>query len=171
MDIKWMGRYRPFVAALVKHSNTVSRGSSVKIDFGSDIKLNSVEWQILEYFYEHGEVTHAMIQVSESLGIAQSSFSKCTNTLWQYGLVEKYHLADNKKNVIVRITEKGTDLYEAYFPSVQAAGWEEFFEDLAPLSDEELEILTRALNKLSTDVPKKETEQPMVKIEQKKKKG
>ena len=80
MAIKWMGRYRDFVSAVVKHSNQYNRVANVDSVSFEDKTFSSIEWQILEYVYEHPDDTGNMSVISEALGLAASSFSKSTVT-------------------------------------------------------------------------------------------
>ena len=88
MAIKWMGRYRDFVSAVVKHSNQYNRVANVDSVSFEDKTFSSIEWQILEYVYEHPDDTGNMSVISEALGLATSSFSKSTAKLVRLGLVE-----------------------------------------------------------------------------------
>ena len=85
MAIKWMGRYRDFVSAVVKHSNQYNRVANVDSVSFEDKTFSSIEWQILEYVYEHPDDTGNMSVISEALGLAASSFSKSTAKLVRLG--------------------------------------------------------------------------------------
>ena len=96
MGTEWMGRYRPLVAALVRHSNINQRVSAVYVPVAGDICLRSQEWQVFEYILEHMDDDHHMNMISERLGIPQSTFSKIIKILCGYGLVDKYQTTDNR---------------------------------------------------------------------------
>ena len=112
MAIKWMGRYRDFVSAVVKHSNQYNRVANVDSVSFEDKTFSSIEWQILEYVYEHPDDTGNMSVISEALGLAASSFSKSTAKLVRLGLVEKYMVDGNRKNIILRVSEEGRHCYD-----------------------------------------------------------
>ena len=112
MAIKWMGRYRDFVSAVVKHSNQYNRVANVDSVSFEDKTFSSIEWQILEYVYEHPDDTGNMSVISEALGLATSSFSKSTAKLVRLGLVEKYMVDGNRKNIILRVSEEGRHCYD-----------------------------------------------------------
>ena len=48
------------------------------------------------------------------------------------GLLEKYHTTDNKKNVIIRVSDLGRKEYEAY----SRYAYKKWFEDLFAMLDE-----------------------------------
>ena len=109
--IQWMGRYRPLVEQIVKHSHEAGRAMFRRFEFRDGIRLSAVEWQVLEYVYEHEE-DEKMVHIYEHIGLAQSNFSKSVKLLCSYGLIEKYHKSTNRKNVIIRITDAGRALYD-----------------------------------------------------------
>ena len=161
--VQWMGRYRPLVAELVKHTHEASRALYKKFDMGDGVCINSMEWQVLEYVYEHGE-DEKMAHIYERIGLAQSSFSKCVKTLESYDLIEKYHTSKNRKNVIIKITDKGRDLYEKGSVGLAEGTWGAFFETLDGFSDEEIETLVRAMVLLNKGMPGEEDPPELVRI-------
>ena len=96
---EWMGRYRALVAAIVQHTNVVMEGESLRKYMYDGVYLSTKEWQVLEYIVEHREDDAKMIHMSEALGFHQSYFSKITRTLSNLGLVERFHIEGNKKDV------------------------------------------------------------------------
>ena len=81
MGTEWMGRYRPLVAALVKHTNVVQRAAGRTVRLSDELSLTTQEWQVFEYILEHQDDDSCMYYISELLGIAQSTFSKITKYL------------------------------------------------------------------------------------------
>lgn len=148
METAWMGRYRSFVAELVRHSNITSKASSVKQNFNG-FKMTFSEWQVLEYIVEHRFDDDRMIHISETLEIPQSTFSRTVKNLCAAGLVDKYQMTNNRKNIILKPTELGIKLYKESFRDVSHAGFDQFFEALGSVSDEDLETVTNALRILN----------------------
>ena len=106
MGSEWMGRYRPLVAALVLHSNIVNRAANERMEIGCGIRLTPQEWQTLEFIVEHDDSFLSMIEIARQLGIPQSSFSRIQKKLCSMGLLERFQMQDNKKNVILKPTEQ-----------------------------------------------------------------
>ena len=145
MELKWMGRYRDLMAALVFHVNMAARAYRSENHIVDDIYLSPQEWQVLEYLIEHDEDKTNMIQISNHLGIPQSSFSKMTKTLCEKGLAQKFQSNFNRKDILLRPTEYGV---KSYFDRVERVSRERFaplFEALEGLSDEDLAAVTQAL--------------------------
>ena len=149
MGTEWMSRYRPLVAALVKHTNVVQRAAGRTVRLSEEVSLSTQEWQVFEYILEHQDDDSCMNHISERLGIAQSTFSKITKYLCEQGLVDKYQTETNRKNIILRPSADGVDLYRQQTATVGREMFGAFFEDLDGLSDEQLETFTVALERLN----------------------
>ena len=107
MDNEWMGRYRPLVAALVRHVNAISKlNEDFRIEIGDGVSIDRLSWQIIEYFVEHSDNTYNMIDISMKLGIPQSSFSKKVKQLKEYGFLDRFMAEDRQKEIFIRPTEK-----------------------------------------------------------------
>lgn len=149
MSTDWMGRYRPLVAALVRHSNITQRIAGTRSPLAGGMQLSSQEWQVFEYILEHQNDDAHMNRISERLGIPQSSFSKIVKTLCGYGLVDKYQLAGNRKNIILRPSAKGCSVYSAHSSQVMAETFACFFDALDSLDDEDIAQFAKALDRLN----------------------
>ena len=150
MDTKWMGRYRPFVAALVRHSNLSSRVSARrKTNEQGAIALSPNEWQALEYLLEHQDEMENMDYISDHLGLATSTFSRLVRALEKLGLVEKYQKAGNRKDIVLRITPAGEDYYYSEVKQRVGPLFEGCFPHLGTLSDEQLEQLVLGIDHIS----------------------
>ena len=113
MDYEWMGRYRPLVAALVRHVNVISKlNEDFRIEIGDGVAIDRLSWQIIEYFVEHSDNTYNMIDISMKLGIPQSSFSKKVKQLKEYGFLDRFIAEGNKKEIFIRPTEKAIRFYK-----------------------------------------------------------
>lgn len=146
MNVEWMERYRPLMRALVNHTNSACRIANIRTDIKDGILLNHYDWQVLEYLYEHEANDENMLHMSNVLGIAQSSFSNITKTLCHYRLIKRYHTRTNKKNVILKITELGKEVYEHHVTTHLKDYFTPMFTVLSELSDAQLDVFVRALD-------------------------
>ena len=164
--IEWMGRYRPLVAALVQHVNSVAK-SGVALFVYEDIYLTPNEWQVLEYIVEHREDDEHMTNMISSLAIPQSSFSRIQKKLCSMGLIERYQTTDNKKNIILKPTELALKAYDYHSKELYDTMFKPFFDELEGFSDEELERFTHAIETMSKGADKGETKKvsQLVKLE------
>ena len=154
MDINWMGRYRQLVETIVKHRNAFARVMNSKTEQYEEVSVSILEWEVLEYIIEHENDDASMAQLSNRLCIPPSSLFKLSKTLCNYGLVAKYQMVGNKKNVILKPTEKGLNYYINRAEMLNDSIFGQFFEELSEFSDEELAHIVRAIDILTplTDI-------------------
>lgn len=145
MIISWMGRYRGIVAAFVRHGNTVARFQNTKSEIYPGIFLSQQEWQVLEYIVEHEEDDSNMNRISERLGIPQSTFSKTIKLLSGYHLVARYRIAGDRKSIILKATHTGIEVYESFSRIISNGAFQQFFETLSVLTDEQLAVVANAI--------------------------
>ncbi len=138
MQTEWMGRYRPLVAALVQHSNITARAAARSNEIGEGIFLK-------EYLIEHRDDASCMTHIHEALGIPQSSFSKIARQLTDLGLVERYQSTANRKNIILKPSEKALRLYRSFSQRIYEKDFQSFFQDLDALDDDSLAVVISAL--------------------------
>ena len=168
MKTEWMGRYRPLVAALVQHSNAASRSMGIKKEYPDGVSLTSTEWQVLEYIVEHETDDDCMLFISERLSLPQSTFSKAVKALCAAGLVDKYHMLSNRKNIILKPTKRGAEVYEVRARMLYEKTFKAFFEALESVDDDTLAVVAEAIGVLNGRVGKPldhEVKDRLVKIE------
>lgn len=152
MELTWLGRYRNIVLALVHHSNCVSRRLGVPIDRGMGISLTSQEFQLLEAVIENEDKILNLSDYFSITGITRSSLTLASKKLLAYELIEKFKLAGNNKNVILRPTEKGKELYINSCNRTGRKAFKVFFEKLDFLTDEQLEKVADAIMSLDEEI-------------------
>lgn len=145
MKIEWMGRYRDLLKALVLHSNMTSRISGMPADIAEGISLSPYEWQVFECILEHEDENVNMIYMSNELALPQSTFSKITKKLCKCGIVQRYQVPGNRKNIILRGTDLGRKIYLEHVEQVLKKVFEPFFAELENLPDEAIQTFTSAL--------------------------
>ena len=128
MKLTWL-KYREIVSAFYRSANTYVQLTRHK-NLGGEIKLSTVEVQIIEHILEHSEECRNMKWYAEQIGLSPSSLTHYINALEDQGLIEKFHTADNKKDIILRVSEKGTLAYNDYVDNITP-----FFEDIFDLLD------------------------------------
>ncbi|MBR6300045.1 MAG: MarR family transcriptional regulator [Clostridia bacterium] len=165
MDYRWMGRYRALVSALARHVNTIDK---IKANFQTEISdgvyIDHLTWQIMEYFIEHHSNTCNMIDIAARLGIPQSSFSKKVKLLKQYGFIERFHAEGNKKEIIVRPTDRAMQFYTQNTADNVRKLFQPFFDKLEGFSDEQIAAMAEALNTLTDTCEAKGTEPDKVRL-------
>lgn len=145
----WMGRYRHLIETIVRHRNAFSRVMNNKTEHYNDVSLSIIEWEVLEYIIEHEDDDSSMAQLSERLMIPASSFSKISQALCGYGLIAKYQMVGNKKNIILKPTDLGLKYYRDRSSLLIELIFGDFFKELEGFSDDELEHIANAIEILT----------------------
>lgn len=145
-SVSWMGRYRHLIESIVRHRNAFARVMNAKTEKFGDISMSIVEWEVLEYIIEHENDDSSMAQLSERLMIPSSSFSKISKTLCSYGLIEKYQMVNNRKNIILKPSDLGRKFYNDRASDLQEQIFDAFFKELENVSDEDLNHFAVALD-------------------------
>ncbi len=161
MAIQWHGRYGRLISSLTRHSNIVNRALNTRQDMGGGKMLSTQEFQILENIIAHEDENRIMNEIAKDCGIPQSSMTKATQQLLKYKFVARYRLGRNMKSIVLRPTEEGKRFYADYVENEAMPLFAEFFDDLAPLSDEQLFIVCRAIENLNS-ILEKDTEKELV---------
>ncbi len=132
MQLEWMGEYRDMVEKLIKYCNVYASVYNREMYHGAQIDFSYSQIQVVEYLLENEDLHQNMSEVSSRLGISPSAFSKLINRLSQKGLLEKFHTDKNRKNVIIRVTDLGRQVYQQYSDFI----FKEHFSKMFSVADE-----------------------------------
>lgn len=87
-------------------------------------------------------------KIADNMQMTRGAISKMTKKLLAKGLIEKYSLESNKKEIYFRLTESGLELYKEHEKRHKL--WEQrdsrFLERYSP---EEMEIITKFMKEFS----------------------
>lgn len=145
--LKWMGRYRGVVEQLIHYCNVYASVYKKELTYPkTGLSVSFSQIQVLEYLLENEELNQNMSTIARRLGITLSSFSKMINVLVEKGLVEKFYISGNKKNIIVHINDRGRALYDEYSNYIFRHHFAAMFDSLEALSNEQLSLLEQALS-------------------------
>lgn len=148
-----MGRYRELIRMIIKYNNLFPRTNVAMIrNDSSGVILNAQQWQTLECVIEYEDASANMAFFAKQLGLPKSTFSKNVKLLVAQGLVERYQHKNNRKNIVLRPSEKGRALYLKDSAIILNSGWKEAFGVLKGLSDENLALVVTFMEKLAADL-------------------
>lgn len=166
-SMPWMGRYRNVLAAMIRYANISQRLLTEHLYHSEyDVTTSPQEWQVLEYLLEHPNNALCMAAIADKLGMVPSTFSKCMQALVNNGLVDRFRAEGNKKNIILRCTEKGKAFYQSEVERFVAPTYQVLFDNLSSFSDEQLSDISNAIHSLSDSlIPNKEGNTAFIKIE------
>lgn len=146
MKLEWMGEYRELIAALFRFGNAYSQIAK-QPTVGVKVRFGPYEVQIMEHILEYGDQNKNMIWYANKLGIQRSTFSKCIKKLTDKGLIEKYRLVNNKKNVILRVSPLGMEEYTKYIDVAKKTWFDEFFQILSSMNPESVRDIKYVLDR------------------------
>lgn len=138
MKLEWLGKYRDFVSTIYRAANAYSQLCK-KETLGDEVKFSPYEIQIMEAIMENGDKYKNMKWYAGELGLSQSTFTKYVNKLVAKGLLEKYHIVGNKKDVIIQVSDVGHQEYEKYASHAFTKWFSKLFDKLDQLPQEEVQ--------------------------------
>ncbi len=157
MKLQWLGEYRDLVEALICFANNYASLHNKEF-MGDDIKISFSQIQVVEYLLENEDYNQKMSEVAKRLGITVSSFTKLARKLEEKGILKKYHIKGNKKDIIIQVTPLGREVYKNYSEQVAKEIFSEMFKLGKNLSEQELELFTEMLRSLSWKISWKNKE-------------
>ncbi|MGO4529273.1 MarR family winged helix-turn-helix transcriptional regulator [Paenibacillus sp. 2TAF8] len=132
MKLDWMGDHRELVEKIIKYGNAYSNTYKLQRSYGTDMTFSAAQIQTLEYILEAEDQEEKMSEMAARLGVSRSTFSKNVKNLTEKGLLEKYHLSGNRKDIYVKPSAKGREVYTKYTAIVR----ELCFDDIFKLADQ-----------------------------------
>ncbi|MCY6958511.1 MarR family winged helix-turn-helix transcriptional regulator [Clostridium brassicae] len=168
MELEWMRKYRNFVEKIIKFGNSYAQSYKTEYNYNTPIKFSASQLQVVEYILENEENHQNMSEIASRLGISPSAFSKNINKMVKKGLLEKFHTSDNRKDVIIKVSDFGKEIYKIYSEYAYETSLKKMFEILDEIPDEYISKFTEVLE-LSAEMTHLDKNQPeevkLIKIE------
>lgn len=149
MKLEWMGNHRTLVEKIIKYGNAYSNTYKLQRSYGTDVMFSASQIQTLEYILEAEDKEEKMSEMAARLGVSRSTFSKNVKNLTEKGLLEKYHLSGNRKDIYVKPSAKGREVYAEYTAFVRELCFDEIFQYADNISATDQDNFIRILDKLA----------------------
>lgn len=159
MKLEWMDPYREIIRNFYRSANGYSQICKTEM-FGETIKFSPYEVQIMEHILEYADQHKNMKWYAGQLGLSQATYSKYVQRLVRKGLVEKYHAAGNRKNIILMVSAAGLKEYAKYAQQSKEKRFHDLFELLSSITPAELEAVSRVFAILGTLHGENQEEKP-----------
>ncbi|MEC1179876.1 MarR family transcriptional regulator [Metasolibacillus meyeri] len=170
MKLEWMGNHRALIEKMIKYGNAYSNTYKRQFTYGTNILLTASQIQTLEYIIEADDEDQKMSEMAERLGVSRSAFSKNVKNLAEKGLLEKYRLSGNRKDIYVKPSSEGYALYQQYTEYILKECFDDMFHiaNRIPESAKEdfMVLLDRFSDTLIHFSAKKETPQELVMMDE-----
>ena len=127
MTLDWLGKHEYFISKLMKCGNAYALNYSTERDLGLGVSFSASELQTLEYILINEDRYLKMAEMAAQLGITTSTFSKNINKMVKKRLLDKYHMSNNKKEVIVRVSDYGKEIYREHCTIVKEKIYDQVF--------------------------------------------
>lgn len=167
MKLEWMGQYRELIASLFRFGNAYSQIAK-QPTVGDKVRYGPYEVQIMEHILEYGDQNPNMAWYAAKLGVDRSTFSKYGKKLVQKGLVEKYRLSGNKKNIILRLSDLGYEEYRKYIKVAEETWFNEFFTMLQQMPESSIKDIKAVFDQWAdwcAVLSEEDKEEKLIKIE------
>ncbi|WP_270169850.1 MarR family winged helix-turn-helix transcriptional regulator [Paenibacillus sp. SYP-B4298] len=149
MKLDWMGNHRALIEKIIKYGNAYSNTYKLQRSYGTDVMFSAAQIQTLEYILEAEDQDEKMSEMAARLGVSRSTFSKNVKNLMEKGLLEKYHLSGNRKDIYVKPSAKGREVYVNYTAFVRELCFDEVFKYADTISEADKESFTRIMDVLA----------------------
>jgi len=129
--------------------NKMDADEKVPKDFGSGDLLHCSEIHTIMAIGKNPGIN--VTNLSRLLGISRSAISQMMNRLQKKGLVEKHRDPDNDKEILLRLSPKGTIAYLGH-EQHHARIYARMHRNLGDLSDEEFSLILRFLSAMEETI-------------------
>lgn len=167
MKLEWLGEYREIIEKIIKFGNSYASRYQKESYAGTPVLFSAIQLQTMEYILENEEKHQNMAEVAARLGVSPSAFSKNVKKMLEKGLLEKYHTANNRKNVVVKISPLGRKIYADYSKYALEHHFKPLFQILDEIPKEYIEKFAQVLDRWaeSEDIEDTTEDVPLIRIE------
>ncbi|SDC86441.1 MarR family protein [Paenibacillus sp. CF095] len=146
MKLDWMGDHRELIEKIIKYGNAYSNTYKLQRSYGTDMMFSASQIQTLEYILEAEDKEEKMSEMAARLGVSRSTFSKNVKNLTEKGLLEKFHLSGNRKDIYVKPSPKGREVYAKYTEFVRELCFDEIFKYADQISEVDKQNFVRIMD-------------------------
>ena len=128
MSVEWMEQNRELFEKIIKCGNIYANNHHKVVNLGINMDVSLSQIQVLEYVLEFEN--QKMSDVAKRLGVTKSALSQIAKRLEEKGWLEKYRCNNNKKEIFLKVTSQGKNVYNTYYKALN----EFFFKDILDIN-------------------------------------
>ncbi|MCK4515258.1 MAG: winged helix-turn-helix transcriptional regulator [Spirochaetaceae bacterium] len=141
--------YNQLIAAVLRLLNQMNQMEKTPKSFGTDVQIHPSEIHTIVAIEDHPECN--ISELAKELGIAKPSVSEIVQKMETRGLIEKYKLRKNKKEVRLRLTPRGRTAYKGH-AEYHAEMYSEIYSHMKKLPRKSLGEFKDALDQISSSL-------------------
>ena len=150
MQLEWLGKYRNFFENLFLYTNIYGQIYTLQGFYRTSVPCSLAQIQVLEYILENEEKNQKMAEIAKRLGISASAFSKNVKKMTEKGLLEKYQSTTNHKDIIIKVSPLGRNIYKEYVTALLELCFQKTLEILDEIPQQSIDRFADIL-KLNAD--------------------
>lgn len=148
-QLKWMGDHRILIQKVFCLFNTYARQyNSAYLCEGTHVLLSSAQIQVMEHVME-ADGNEKMSDIAANIGITKGTFSNNVKKLVERGYLEKRYCNGNQKDIFLRVTPAGNEIYREYSDFIYQYCFKDIFELVDVFSAEEKKTLEALLDRFT----------------------
>ncbi|HHV11352.1 MAG TPA: MarR family transcriptional regulator [Clostridiales bacterium] len=145
MKLEWLGKHRNFIEGLIQYTNVYSQIYNLQGFHNTSVPCSVAQIQVLEYILENEDKNEKMAEVADRLGVSSSAFSKNVKKMTEKKLLEKYRSNTNRKDIIIKVSPLGKQVYDEYVKSLYEKRFRHTFELLDKIPSQYIDIVSEVL--------------------------
>lgn len=134
-----MKEYQDIIEIMIRTYNEYSTLYTKQNYYGTDEPISLAQVQVIETVLKNKG--NYMTYLSKELGITKGTLTKSINKLEKKGIVERYKLPSNKKEIYIRVTEKGEKIYNQYLEFTYEALFRSMIDSFEKIDSNALEVV------------------------------
>lgn len=139
--MEWMGKYSQLSELVIKVFNEYSSLHKKQMSFTEENSLSFSEVQVLEEIFRKKDSN--MTYIAGELGVTKAAITKTMKKLEVKGYITRYKLLSNNKNILVSVTDLGSQIYGNYQKFIFDNLFKEVFELFEEKDDETLDTFKK----------------------------
>ncbi len=135
-------KHQELLEVIIRSYNEYAHLHSRQLSYGTNKTFSLSQIQVIETVLRGKE--NNMKALATDLGITKGSLTKTIKKLESQGLVKRYKLPENKKEVYVEVTSQGEDLYGQYVGFIYQHLFQKVYSKFDEFSDDNLNKVKEA---------------------------
>jgi len=144
MKLEWMDEHRQLIEKIIKYGNVYAHAYNKQMNYHTGIEFSAAQIQVVEYVLENED--QKMSEIAKRLGVTRSAFSKNVKKVMDKGLLEKFRCNNNQKDIFLKVTPAGKQVYENYSKYIYKTCFKKMFDIVDQIPQEYVVMMTKMMD-------------------------